>query len=213
MIVDRNVSSRLVAPLLNALNAQSIQQKVSFLEGTEGKKIFSEGLGIVDYARSYGKPGARMYDYEGVATEERAVIDKGVVCMYFTSTYMSEKSGMKPTVDGVSHPVLLPYLDTRGLDNPKKDVTLKDILSRCKNGIYVTGFNGGNCNPVTGDFSFGIEGFAVRKGKIAHPVKEMLITGNMIELWNGFIAAGSDARCASRWEIPTLAFDGVSFSG
>ncbi|MBR0361488.1 MAG: hypothetical protein IIX35_03875, partial [Paraprevotella sp.] len=43
----------------------------------------------------------------------------------------------------------------------------------------VTGFNGGNCNPVTGDFSYGVEGFAFSKGKVTHPVKEMLITGSL----------------------------------
>ena len=56
---------------------------------------------------------------------------------------------------------------------------LTDILKLAGNGILVSGFNGGNCNPVTGDFSFGIEGFAFSKGKISHPVREMLITGNM----------------------------------
>jgi PmbA protein len=212
MIVDRTVSSRLVAPIINALNAQSIQQKVSFLEGSMGKKIFSEGFTLMDYARSKGKPGARMYDYEGVATEERAIIDKGSVQMYFVSTYMSGKSGMEPTVDGVSHPVLLPYMKDGCLDKPEKDVSLKDILAYCGNGIYVTGFNGGNCNPVSGDFSFGIEGFAIRNGKILHPVREMLITGNIITLWNSLIAAGSDARDCSRWQIPTLAFENVSFA-
>ena len=80
------------------------------------------------------------------------------------------------------------------------------------NGILVTGFNGGNCNPVTGDFSFGVEGFAFSKGKLTHPVREMLITGNILELWNNLIAAGSDARPSSRWQIPTLAFEEVSFS-
>ena len=80
------------------------------------------------------------------------------------------------------------------------------------NGILVSGFNGGNCNPVTGDFSFGIEGFAFSKGRITHPVREMLITGNIIELWNNLLAAGTDARESARWQIPSLAFDGVSFS-
>ena len=94
----------------------------------------------------------------------------------------------------------------------EKGVSLKVILKLSGNGIYVTGFNGGNCNPVTGDFSFGIEGFAFSKGKITHPVREMLITGNIIELWNGLIAAGSDTRPSARWQVPTLAFEGVSFS-
>jgi hypothetical protein len=40
----------------------------------------------------------------------------------------------------------------------------------------------------------------------------MLITGNMIELWNSLIAAGTDARESARWQIPTIAFADVSFS-
>jgi hypothetical protein len=40
----------------------------------------------------------------------------------------------------------------------------------------------------------------------------MLITGNIVELWNSLMAAGSDARPSSRWQIPSLAFEGVAFS-
>ena len=94
----------------------------------------------------------------------------------------------------------------------EKEVSLKDILKLCGSGIYVTGFNGGNCNPVTGDFSYGVEGFAFSRGKVTHPVREMLITGNMKELWSGLLAAGTDARESARWQIPTIAFDKVSFS-
>ncbi len=62
------------------------------------------------------------------------------------------------------------------------------------------------------DFSFGIEGFAFSRGKVTHPVREMLITGNMTSLWNSLTAAGTDALPSSRWQIPSLAFDDVSFS-
>lgn len=212
MVVDSTVASRLVSPILNALNASAIQQKMSFLEGSSGQKIFSEGLTICDLARTPGKAGSRMYDTEGVATADRTIIDNGTVREYFVSTYMAGKTGFAPTIEDVSRPCLMPFVRGCELAESKKDVSLKDILATCGNGIYVTGFNGGNCNPVTGDFSFGIEGFAFSKGKITHPVKEMLITGNMMTLWNSLVAAGSDARTSSRWQIPTLAFENVSFS-
>ena len=212
MVVDSTVASRLVSPILNALNASAIQQKMSFLEGSSGQKIFSEGLTICDLARTPGKAGSRMYDTEGVATADRTIIDNGTVREYFVSTYMAGKTGFAPTIEDVSRPCLMPFIRGCKLAESKKDVSLKDILAICGNGIYVTGFNGGNCNPVTGDFSFGIEGFAFSKGKITHPVKEMLITGNMMTLWNSLVAAGSDARTSSRWQIPTLAFENVSFS-
>lgn len=212
MVVDGTVASRLVSPLINALNASAIQQKMSFLEGSMEKKIFSEGLTIMDNARTLGKSGSRMYDSEGVATQNRAIIEHGVVKQYFVSTYMSEKTGFAPTIEDISRPCLSQFMAGKELNDLEKGVSLKDILGLCSNGIYVTGFNGGNCNPVTGDFSFGIEGFAFSKGKVTHPVKEMLITGNIVELWNSFTAAGTDTRSSSRWQIPTLAFENVSFS-
>lgn len=212
MVVDTVVASRLLSPIINALNASSIQQKMSFLEDTAGKKVFSEGMTLMDMARTPGKSGARMYDSEGVATADAPIIENGIVKQYFVSTYISNKTGYKATVEDISRPCLMPFIKGTALADKEKDVSLKDILAICSNGIYVTGFNGGNCNPVTGDFSFGIEGFAFSKGRIAHPVREMLITGNIIKLWNDLIAAGSDAKEGVRWQIPTLAFEDVSFS-
>jgi PmbA protein len=125
---------------------------------------------------------------------------------------MSKKMDIPPTVEDLSRPVLKPYLRDEDLSSEEKGVSLQPLLRRCGNGILVTGFNGGNCNPVTGDFSFGIEGFAFSRGKITHPVREMLITGNIIDLWNNLIAAGDDYRPSARWQIGTLAFENVSFS-
>ena len=212
MVVDTSVASRLVSPLLTALNSASIQQKMSFLEDTKDTKVFHEGMTLMDLARTPGKNGSRLFDTEGVATKDAPIIENGVVKQYFTNTYQALKMGIGPTVEDISRPCLMPYMKGEGLQSEEKEVSLKDILKLAGNGILVSGFNGGNCNPVTGDFSFGIEGFAFSKGKITHPVREMLITGNIVELWNSLMAAGSDARPSSRWQIPTLAFENVVFS-
>ena len=212
MVVDTAVSSRLVSPLLTAINASSIQQKMSFLDGTLGRKIFHEGMTLLDLARTPGRNGSRLFDTEGVATKDAPVIENGVVKQYFVNTYQSGKMGIPPTVEDVSRPCLMPYIKGKDLQSEEKEVSLKDIMKLAGNGILVTGFNGGNCNPVTGDFSFGIEGFAFSKGKITHPVREMLITGNIVELWNNLTAAGTDARPSARWQIPSLAFEDVIFS-
>ena len=212
MVVDSSVASRLVAPVLNALNGSALQQKMSFLDGTLGQQVFSEGMNLMDLPRTEGRNGSRMYDSEGVATKDAPVIKDGVVCQYFINTYNAEKMGIEPTVEDASRPCLMSYMKGKELAGEEISVSLKDILQYCKNGILVTGFNGGNTNPVTGDFSFGIEGFAFSKGKITHPVREMLITGNLKDLWNSLIAAGTDARPSSRWQIPTIAFENVSFS-
>lgn len=212
MVVDNSVASRLVAPVLNALNGSALQQKMSFLDGSLGQKVFSEGMNLMDLPRTAGRNGSRMYDSEGVATKDAPVIKDGTVCQYFINTYNAGKMGIDPTVEDASRPCLLPYMKGKELADGEISVSLMDILRFCRNGILVTGFNGGNSNPVTGDFSFGIEGFAFKNGKITHPVREMLITGNLKDLWNSLIAAGTDARPSSRWQIPTIAFENVSFS-
>ena len=204
MVVDTSVATKLISPILTALNAASIQQKMSFLDGTIGQRIFPENMTLMDLARTPRKNGSRLFDTEGVATKDAPIIENGVVKQYFVNTYMAAKMGIEPTVEDISRPCLLPLKDN--------SLSLEDLLQLSGSGILVTGFNGGNCNPVTGDFSFGIEGFAFSKGKVTHPVREMLITGNILELWNNLIAVGSDARPSVRWQIGSLAFENVSFS-
>jgi PmbA protein len=212
MVVDTSVATKLIAPILTALNASSIQQKMSFLEDSVGQQIFPEGLTLMDLARTPGKNGSRLFDTEGVATKDAPIIEDGVVKQYFVNTYMAAKMGIEPTVEDISRPFLMPFVKDKALSSQEKTLSLKDLLELSGSGILVTGFNGGNCNPVTGDFSFGIEGFAFSRGKVAHPVREMLITGNIIELWNSLTAVAADARPSVRWQVGSLAFENVSFS-
>ncbi|MGN1212261.1 MAG: TldD/PmbA family protein [Candidatus Cryptobacteroides sp.] len=212
MIVDNNCSSRLISPIIGALNAGAIQQKSSFLEDSIGKKVFSENFTLRDLARTFGMPGARLFDTEGVATKDRDIILNGEVKCCFTNTYMAEKTGWEPNIEGISRPVVDAFIIDNGKKETDGEIDLERMLRTFGNGIYVTGFNGGNCNSTTGNFSYGVEGFAFRNGKIVSPVKEMVITGNMTLLWNSLAAAGNDAREGARWRIPTLAFEGVDFS-
>jgi len=208
MVVENSISSRLLSQLLNALNGASIQQKASFLQDCKGKKIFPDCLSLWDRPHQYGKAGSRMFDTEGVATKDLPLIDKGVVSNYFLNTYIAGKLGMDATVEGVSKPVLTPF-PVKTLENK---LSLQDVLEFCGEGVLVTDFNGGNCNPATGDFSYGIEGFLFEAGKLTKPLHEMLITGNVIDLWSRIIAIGTDGRDSARWAVPTLAFRDVDFT-
>lgn len=205
MVVSRDVSSKLVTPLLNALGGYAIQQNNSFLAGTLGKKLFGDGLSIIDMPERQGESGSRLFDSEGVAAREMPVIEKGVVKNYFINTYIAAKTGLKPTIEDAIRPVLMPF--------PETGLSQDDILAKCGEGILVTGFNGGNCNSATGDFSYGVEGFHFKYGKITRPISEMLITGNFLSLWANLLYAGGDARQCMAKLIPTLAFADVDFNG
>lgn len=204
MVVDSDCAAKLVTPLLRAMNAFAIQQNNSFLCDCLGRKVFSEGLTIREICRTPGSDGSRLFDSEGVATTEYNIVENGILNRYFINTYMAAKMGCEPTVDDVIRPKLMPW---------PKPMGQKEILEYCGSGILVTGFNGGNSNSATGDYSFGIEGFTFENGKITGPVREMLITGNLVQLWNNLIATGNDARECMQKLIPTLAFDNVDFRG
>ena len=204
-VIDSECASRLVTPLLSALGGYALQQNNSFLMDTLGKKVFHEGMTVMDACRRPGESGSRLFDSEGVATRERPVVENGVVKEYFINTYMAAKMKMDPTVEDAIRPKVVPW--------PRKGLDRAAILAMCGDGILVTGFNGGNSNSATGDYSFGIEGFEFKDGKIVRPVSEMLMTGNLVTLWNGLLAAGDDARPCKSKLIPTLAFENVDFSG
>jgi PmbA protein len=87
------------------------------------------------------------------------------------------------------------------------------MISTLKKGIVVTGFNGGNCNGSTGDFSYGIEGYLVEDGTIIHPVNEMNISGNMNQFLFNLTEAGNDIIEGTSLRVPSLLFEDVDFSG
>lgn len=204
MVVRREMAHRLVTPLLNALGGYSLQQDNSFLMDSLEKEVFSPMLNIVDEPHRKGESGSRLYDSEGVATRTLPIIENGKVKTYFINTYIANKMGLAPTIEDATRPHLL--ASEAGLDE-------KAILEKCGEGILVTGFNGGNCNSATGDFSYGVEGFEFKDGKIGRPVNEILITGNFVDLWSHLKYAGDDVRKDMSKLIPTLAFDDVDFSG
>ena len=210
MVLENTVSSRVVAPIISALNGAALQQNNSFLRGKLGERLFSPNFQLFDTPHLYGAYGSRYFDGEGIATKPMNIIENGVVKSYYINTYFSRKLEMPVTIEGPSVPSCK-Y--TGSPDSEKESTSLEDILKKCNNGIVVTGFNGGNSNSSTGDFSFGVQGFYFENGVITHPIKEMNVTGNIITLWNNIVNTGTDPRESGRWLIPTLAFESVNFSG
>jgi PmbA protein len=202
MLLDNTLSYNLLSPVMSALTGGNIQQKNSFLIDKIGEKITSEKFTLVDDPHIPRARGARWFDGEGVATVKRTVIDKGVLRTYYIDTYYGAKLDMAPTVQSPS--VLTCEHGSKNFDQ---------LLASMDRGIWVTGFNGGNSNSSTGDFSFGIEGFLVEKGKAVKPVSEMNITGNLLTLWKNVIEVGNDPRLITPQRIPSILFDKVSFSG
>jgi len=202
MIVENRQVPRIFSPLISALNGSAIQQKNSFLIDKLDQKVFSEKLTVTDDPFMVSGRGSRLFDGEGMATKKRMVFEKGVLKNYFIDTYYGKKLGMPPTSGSTTNLVF-----ETGNHN------LQEMIALIKKGILVTGFNGGNCNGTTGDFSYGIEGFLIENGTIVRPVSEMNITGNMKTFWSAIGETGNDVYKNSSWLTPSVLFERVDFSG
>lgn len=202
LLVDPLNAGRLLDPMLSALYGSALQQRNSFLLDKLGAKVASGLFTLRDEPHVVGASGSRYFDTEGIATRPAAVFEDGVLRQYFIDTYNARKMGVEPTISSPSRLVLQPGAKDLG-----------GLVADVQRGILVTGFNGGNCNSSTGDFSYGIEGFLVEDGRLTRPLNEMNVTGNMLSLWSSLVAVGNDPLPNRSWQIPSLVFEGVSFSG
>ena len=202
MLVENRAAMRLVSMLISPLSAAAIQQKSSYLDGMLDKSIASSVLSIIDDPFIPKGLGSRLYDGQGIASQKRTVIEKGVLKTYFVDDYYGRKLGMK--VNGGSSSNFI-------FKTGKK--SFNETVSSLNKAIWVTGFNGGNSNATTGDFSFGVSGFLVENGLVIKPINEMNISGNAKDFWQKLIEMANDPYPYSKWKVPSMLFDGISFSG
>ena len=203
VVLENTVSAKAVSAIISALNGSALQQRNSFLLDSLGKRLFPENLLITDNPLIPGRTGSGYFDSEGAATCERDIIRDGVVRTYFLNTYFANKLGMPRTAED-AYAVCFPHNSGLGLE---------EILRQTGSGVLITGFNGGNSNPVTGDFSYGIEGWYFENGQRLYPVKEMNLSGDFLSFWTRNILIGNDPISFMQWQIPTLAFEGADISG
>ena len=86
-------------------------------------------------------------------------------------------------------------------------------MSDVGSGVYITSWLGGNANPTSGDFSFGLRGHLIENGTIGRPLREMNVTGNLRQLFQNMAEIGNDPWPYSPVQAPTLVFEDVQFSG
>jgi PmbA protein len=202
MILESPIVGSFLQPILNAMNGQYLHGRMSFLAGKLQTQVLSPLVNIVDDPLIPGTRGACYFDYDGVATQRRSLFTEGVLNTYFIDTVFANKLGMKPTTQGTHHLIM-----------QSGNQSLQELISDARNAILVTDFNGGNCDPTTGNFSYGIEGFLIQDGQMVQPVSGMNITGNILDVWKHVSALGNDF---DPWEtelLPSIVFQDVCFGG
>ena len=188
VLFESTLAAGLLGSFVQAVSGGALYRKSSFLLDAMGQQVFAPHLSVVEEPFIVGGKGSVPFDDEGVKPQARCVVDKGRVRGYFLSTYSARKLGLKTTGNaGGSHNLTLSSSLTRPADD------LDAMLRKLGTGLFVTELMGQGVNPVTGDYSRGATGFWVEGGKIAYPVHEITIAGNLKQMYAGIVAVGADA--------------------
>ena len=94
------------------------------------------------------------------------------------------------------------------------ETNILDIISSIKEGLYINELMGLHmAKPYTGEFSLGASGFYIDKGGIGFPVKGIVLSGNLMELFNGAAKIADDIRYFGSTGSPSILFENVMVSG
>ena len=187
VLFESPLAAGLLGAFVQAVSGGALYRKSSFLLDSLGKQVFPKHIDIHEDPFILRGKGSAPFDDEGVGVQARQVVEAGRVQGYFLSSYSARKLGMRTTGNsGGSHNLVFSSRLTRPGDD------LEAMLERLGTGLFVTELMGQGVNYVTGDYSRGASGFWVAKGRIAYPVHEITIAGNMKTMLKDIQAVGAD---------------------
>jgi PmbA protein len=212
VILDKLVAVEFMGIFASFLSSENVQKGKSLLSGKLGKKVLSQKVSMIDNGLLPGKLGSRPIDDEGVSSREKTLIRGGTLLSYLYNTYTAKKDGVSSTGNAVRSG--FSGLPSVGISNlylepvSKTDVISSGEIFRTADiCLYVTEAMGiHTANPISGEFSIGVSGLWIEKGEIAFPVKEAVISGNILSFFENIEAVGDDLTFFGNIGAPTLLF-------
>ncbi|CAM8646145.1 TldD Predicted Zn-dependent proteases and their inactivated homologs [Comamonadaceae bacterium] len=187
VLFESPLAAGLLGAFVQAVSGGALYRKSTFLLDSLGKQVLPKHIDVQEDPFVLRGKGSSPFDDEGVRVRPRKVVDAGRVQGYFLSSYSARKLGMRTTGNsGGSHNLTFTSRMTKAGDN------LDVMLQKLGTGLFVTELMGQGVNYVTGDYSRGASGFWVENGRIAYPVHEITIAGNMKDMLKGIEAVGAD---------------------
>ncbi len=183
VIFQADTATGLLRGLMGAIGGHAQYRKASFLHDHLDQSIFPDWVNIGEQPLLVQEQGSAPFDSEGVATQERKLVENGHLKSYVLDSYSARKLGMKST--GNAGGVRNLYIESGDLD-------LDALCKEMGRGLLVTELMGQGLNTVTGDYSRGAAGFWIEDGCIQYPVSEITIAGNMKAIYQQLLAVGND---------------------
>ncbi len=178
----------------HGLEADSVIKGASVFKDKVGKKIANDIVTAIDDSSIKYHWGSYKFDGEGSPSGRTVLLKDGVLQSYISDLKTSGRMGKKPTGNGRRQSyrhIPFPRMSNTYIDTGSEDPG--SIIKSVDKGIYAREFAGGQVDPVTGDFVFGIsEGYLIEGGKIGSPIKDATLIGNGPDILKKIEAVGND---------------------
>lgn len=205
VIFDPDVAGSLLRGVIAALNGERVLQGASFLAQSMGKQFASPLLTIIDDGTRERSLGAAPFDGEGVPTQKRILVEKGVVNGFLYNTIAARRAGTVSTGNASRNGYTsLPGIGTHHLSLEKGSHTRPEIIAATEKGLLLNGVTGYGIDAVSGNFSGGASGFWIEKGEILYPVDGLTIAGSSDAILNGIDMMGNDIDMDRTFAAPTF---------
>jgi TldD protein len=178
----------------HGLEADGVQKGASIYAGRIGEKLAEPLLSAYDDGRLPGQWGTDAIDDEGTPTQRTAVLEEGRLASYLYDLLRARRDGVASTGNGRRESFRhLPIPRMTNTYIAPGDASPEEIIADVPKGFYAASFGGGQVEPATGDFVFGVsEGYLIENGRITRPCREATLIGNGLEVLRQIDAVGSD---------------------
>jgi PmbA protein len=212
VIFENRLATSVISPFVGAITGAAVARGVSFLKDKLDKPVFAAGVRITDDPLRRRGLGSAVFDDEGVATRQMALIEDGVLTTWLLNSGTGRQLGMETTGHASRGLADAPGVSTHNLTLEPGAASPAELMRDAKAGLLVTSMFGPSLNSNTGDWSIGVSGFWFEDGELAYPVAEITVAGNLIELYRRLVPA-DDLEIRGSSNAPSVLIDGLAVAG
>jgi TldD protein len=183
----------------HGLEADAVQKRASVYAGRLGEQLAEPFVTAYDDGIRANEWGSDGIDDEGTPTRRNTVIEEGRLTGYLYDLVTARRDGAEPTGNGRRESFRhLPVPRMTNTYFAPGDATPDELIGEVERGLYAVSFGGGQVEPATGDFVFGVsEGYLIEDGQVTAPVRGATLVGNGVEALRAIDGIAGDLEIAS----------------
>lgn len=178
----------------HGLEADHIQKDASVYAGRLGDQVAQPLLTAYDDGRLAGEWGSDGIDDEGTPTRKTEVIADGRLTSFLYDRLTAGRDGVASTGNGRRESFRhLPIPRMTNTYIAPGEAKPDEMIAEVGSGFYAVSFGGGQVDPATGDFVFGVnEGYLIENGRVTAPCRGATLIGNCLDALAAIDAVGDD---------------------